>query len=299
MVSQHPPTQVKNTASSSLADLRGRIDAIDESMHRLLMERGEIIDALIQAKKSHEAGSAFRPQREADMMRKLAERHHGSLPMEIVESLWRTIIGTFTWLQMPYSVHADTSLGTDVVRDIARFHFGFSVPLLTHALPDDVINAVAQSTGDLGIIRFETLSKTPWWKTLEPHHSPKIIARLPFIERDEAAKRAHPVGEPAFVISHPLDEGQAQDSILLSVSFDGAMSLQDVLYLNAEISFNGFDIVTSVVVDGATHCLIDVDCRDERHNPAQRLRECLHNTQYPSLKNIVNVGSHAARFRVL
>ena len=48
----------------SLADLRQEIDRIDEAMHRLLMERGTIIDRLIASKKASKAGlsSAFRPR---------------------------------------------------------------------------------------------------------------------------------------------------------------------------------------------------------------------------------------------
>ena len=53
----------------SLAELRREIDRTDESMHRLLMERGEIIDRLISVKQTQESGSAFRPAREAEMMR--------------------------------------------------------------------------------------------------------------------------------------------------------------------------------------------------------------------------------------
>src|SRR5256714_13026387 len=94
----------------SLADLRRDIDRIDENMHRLLMERGEIIDRLIAVKKSEETGSAFRPAREADMMRRLVERHHGILPLDTAESIWRVIIATFTYVQAAFSVHADLSV---------------------------------------------------------------------------------------------------------------------------------------------------------------------------------------------
>ena len=49
-----PPDAPKPT----LADLRREIDRIDEAMHRLLMERGDIIDTLIATKKTVESGSA-------------------------------------------------------------------------------------------------------------------------------------------------------------------------------------------------------------------------------------------------
>ena len=52
-------------APPSLAELRKEIDTIDEGMHRLLMQRGDIVDRLIQVKQTQEVGSAFRPAREA------------------------------------------------------------------------------------------------------------------------------------------------------------------------------------------------------------------------------------------
>jgi hypothetical protein len=45
----------------SLANLRQEIDTIDAQMHSLLMQRGDIIDRLIQVKQTQEVGSAFRP----------------------------------------------------------------------------------------------------------------------------------------------------------------------------------------------------------------------------------------------
>src|ERR671925_552703 len=87
--------------------------------------RGEIIDRLIAVKKTQESGSAFRPSREAEMMRRLVQRHRGILPLDTVESIWRVIIATFTYVQAPFSVHADVSISETAMRDSARFHFGF------------------------------------------------------------------------------------------------------------------------------------------------------------------------------
>ena len=59
-------------AEPSLADLRREIDRLDAAMHDLLIERGTIIDRLIAVKKTQDSGSAFRPGREAAMMKVLA-----------------------------------------------------------------------------------------------------------------------------------------------------------------------------------------------------------------------------------
>ncbi|MBX9711144.1 MAG: chorismate mutase [Xanthobacteraceae bacterium] len=179
----------------SLQDLRREIDTIDEQVHRLLMQRGDIIDRLISVKQTQEVGSAFRPAREADMMRRLVARHRGILPLDTVESIWRVIISTFTYVQAPFSVHADLSSGESAMRDSARFHFGFTVPFLAHFSAAAAVDAVAKSRGDLALVSAAG-SQTPWWTALEPTSAPKIIARLPFVERAD-----HPAALPVFVVS--------------------------------------------------------------------------------------------------
>src|SRR5215216_893020 len=176
----------------TLADLRREIDRIDEAMHRLLMERGDIIDRLIAVKQTQESGSAFRPAREADMMRRLVERHRGILPLDTAESIWRVIIATFTYVQAPYSVHADLSAGDPAMRDSARFHFGFTVPFVPHMGSAGVVQAVSSSKGDLGLVPASAVAGAgAWWSMLELPDAPKIIARLPFVER-----RDHPAALP-------------------------------------------------------------------------------------------------------
>jgi chorismate mutase len=179
----------------SLGELRKEIDRIDETMHHLLMERGQIIDRLIATKGTQESGSAFRPAREADMMRRLVQRHKGILPLDSVESIWRVIIATFTHVQAPFSVHADLSAGDAMMRDSARFHFGFTVPYVPHAGAAGVVEAVSESKGDLGLVpAFATGGA--WWTALEFDSAPKIIARLPFIDRAD-----HPAPLKVFVVS--------------------------------------------------------------------------------------------------
>jgi chorismate mutase len=199
-----------------LQEMRRDIDRIDLAIHRLLMERGEIIDHLIAIKARQGGGSAFRPGREASMMRAMAERHRGLLPLDTVEGIWRIIISTFTYVQANYSVHADVSGGDSAMRDSVRFHFGFTVPFLTHNGPRAVIEAVARSGGDLGMVRLDSgPSSGPWWDALAEADAPKIIARLPFVERPD-----HPAGMPAFVLSQPLAEAAATEVRIRAIQMD-------------------------------------------------------------------------------
>jgi chorismate mutase len=216
------PTYQCNMATkppaSSLDELRKEIDRLDEAMHRLLMERGEIIDRLIEVKKSQETGgSAFRPAREAEMMRRLVGRHEGILPLDTVESIWRVIIATFTYVQAPFSVHADLSAGDVLMRDSARFHFGFTVPFVPHMGAAGVVAAVSESIGDLGLVpAFPVASAGAWWNALEFDTAPKIIARLPFVERPD-----HPAALPVFVVSHVAADAMAMETSVWSIRVSG------------------------------------------------------------------------------
>ncbi len=200
----------------TLADLRAEIDRIDAEMHALLIERGRVIDRLIEIKTRQGGGSAFRPAREASMMRAIVKRHRGRLPVDTVESIWRVIISTLTYVQAPYRVHIDVSRGDAGMRDSARFHFGFTVPCVPHFGAQAVIDAVGASGGDLGMFALDgSPGAGAWWTQLAPTEAPKIIARLPFVERAD-----HPAGMPVFVISKPLADGAARDVVLESVTLD-------------------------------------------------------------------------------
>ncbi len=202
--------------AASLAKLRVEIDRIDADMHSLLMERGRIIDSLIAIKAKQGGGSAFRPAREASMMRALVERHRGLLPLDTVEGIWRIIISTFTYVQSPYSVHVDVSRGDSGMRDSARFHFGFTVPCVPHMSAAGVIEAVSAGEGDLGMFALDGgPGAGAWWLRLAGQNAPKVIARLPFVERAD-----HPAGMPVFVIAKPLADGGARDVVLEAITLD-------------------------------------------------------------------------------
>jgi chorismate mutase len=269
------------TPPPTLADLRREIDRIDEAMHRLLMERGQIIDTLIATKKTAESGSAFRPAREADMMKRLVERHRGLLPLDTVESIWRVIIATFTYVQAPFSVHADLSAGEAAMRDTARFHFGFTVPFATHMGAAGVVAAIAASRGDLGLVP-ATGASGAWWTALEGHDAPKIIARLPFVERAD-----HPAGLQVFAIARPNPDALVTDVETWSVRVAGwGPAVSRALDPSAEViavpdrAFDGAALLVSVP-KGGIDALVAVMVKAGA-----------------SVRSKALVGSHATRYTV-
>jgi chorismate mutase len=270
------------TQPPPLAELRAEIDRIDAEVHRLLMERGDIIDRLIKVKKTSESGSAFRPAREADMMRRLVERHRGILPLDTVESIWRVIIASFTYVQAPFRVHVDMSAGEAAMRDSERFHFGFTVPLIGHMGAGGVVANVAASKGDLGLVP-ATAGSSAWWSALEGDDGPKIIARLPFVERPD-----HPAGLPVLAIARPHPDAIIADVTIWSLKVSGwsgkaaraASTIADLIAI-PEGTFDGAALLASVpqgkTIDDITAAL---------------------RTAGVSVRSQALVGSHATRYMV-
>jgi len=266
----------------TLADLRVDIDRIDAAMHALLMERGTIIDRLIAVKARQGGGSAFRPGREAAMMREIVRRHTGHLPVDTVESIWRIIISTFTYVQAHYSVHADIMGGDAHMRDSVRFHFGFTVPFVAHNGALGVIESVAQAMGDLGMIRVEghTLAGAWWLKLVEPD-APKIIARLPFVERPD-----HPAGMPVFLLSKPLNEAAARDTVLYSLCVE---RWRDAI--PAQLGALDGEIIGNAAIANGLSLLVSLPGTIEH----AQITSALTATGAGDLR-IAEVGSHAARY---
>src|SRR5271155_3601544 len=267
----------------SLADLRREIDRIDASMHALLIERGEIIERLIAVKKTEESGSAFRPAREAEMMKRLVDRHHGNLPLETAESIWRVIISTFTYVQAPFAVHADLSAGDALMRDSARFHFGFTVPFVPHMGAANVVQAVTASKGDLALVpAFATAGAGPWWTALEFEAAPKIIARLPFVERAD-----HPAAMPLLVVSRVAADAMVTETEVWSMRVSGwSAASVNAVTKTADIiavpdqAFDGAALLVSVPrggIDAVTKALVGIGA---------------------SIRSAALVGSHATRYTV-
>jgi chorismate mutase len=273
-----------DTQPPSLADLRKEIDRIDEAMHTLLMQRSDIIDRLIRVKKTQDSGSAFRPAREAEMMRRLVQRHRGILPLDTAESIWRVIIATFTYVQAPFSVHADLSAGDAAMRDSARFHFGFTVPFVPHIGAAGVVEAVSESKGDLGLVPALSVAGTgAWWTALEFESAPKIIARLPFVERPD-----HPAAMPVFAISRADPETMVTEVAIWSIRVSGwsARTAREIAALADLLA------VPDRAFDGAA-LLVSLPAE----HPLEEITGALRKSG-ASVRSCALVGGHATRYTV-
>jgi hypothetical protein len=176
------------------------------------------------------------------------------------------------------------------MRDSARFHFGFTVPFVAHFSAAAAVDAAARSRGDLALVS-ATSSMAPWWLPLEAPGSPKIIARLPFIERAD-----HPAALPVFVISRVADDAMVTDIEMWSIRVSGwnaavarAVSpFADVVAV-PDGTFDGAALLVSVATAS------DADARGPE--PLEKIRATLV-AAGASVRSSALVGSHAARYTV-
>jgi hypothetical protein len=80
-----------------------------------------------------------------------------------------------------------------------------------------VVAAVSESKGDLGLVPASAVAGAgAWWSALEFDAAPKIIARLPFVERAD-----HPAAMPVFVLSRVAADAMATEAAVWSIRVSG------------------------------------------------------------------------------
>lgn len=178
-------------------DLRTRVDEIDMRIHEALMERAEVETALQNASGGTAvAALTYRPDRDADSVRQMLERHRGTLPIAAVEQIWRDIICACTLHGAETVIYLDGGAELIDMLDLARFYFGFSTELDPCSDASDVVDAVGLSSGSaIGLVALNDRADLPWWRGLSETGA-LVRARLPFVMLDE-----RPADLPALVLS--------------------------------------------------------------------------------------------------
>jgi chorismate mutase/prephenate dehydratase len=194
-------TAVRTLRRATLDDLRAEIDAIDDSLHDLLMRRAGLAGDIARLKAKAPAGASgplFRPGREAAIVRRILARHKGPFPPAALVRIWREVIGALLRLQGPLSV-ATASTG---LNELARDHFGTVATVRAQATSFAAIRAVSAARATVAVVPWPatTDSERPWWLVLAKSKAPRVVAALPALsgkEHPEALAVAAMTPEPS------------------------------------------------------------------------------------------------------
>lgn len=198
-----------------LQSLRQKIDAIDNSLHDLIMERTQVVEEVRLVKQGEKI--KIRPAREAEIIYRLIGRHKGPFPKQELARIWRELIVATLRFEGPFSVAVSESDHKTGYWDLARDQYGSFTPTTKHHSHKSVVNAVRDQTATVGILPMPKTNDTEhWWPfLLSDKTSPVLImARLPFIPGDNSNKLN---GFDALVISTVPQEKTGRDHSFLTI----------------------------------------------------------------------------------
>ena len=145
--------------STDLSNIRDRIDDVDARIHALLNERARFAQLVgISKTASGKAVDFYRPEREADVLRKALKRNQGPLRDEEIARLFREIMSACLAQQEPLKVAFLGPEGTFTQAAVIK-HFGSSVRALPLAAIDEVFHEVEGGIADFGVVPIENSSE--------------------------------------------------------------------------------------------------------------------------------------------
>lgn len=143
----HPPT-------IDLNDLRQRIDSIDSQLLALISERAGCAQQVAQVKMANGESSFYRPEREAQVLRRVMEQNQGPLSDEEMARLFREVMSACLALERVIKVAYLGPEGT-FTQEAAFKHFGQSANCVPMAAIDEVFREVAAGAADYGVVPVE------------------------------------------------------------------------------------------------------------------------------------------------
>ncbi len=149
----------KPAGAADLGDIRERIDSVDARIHALLNERARFAQLVgISKSASGKAVDFYRPEREAEVLRKALERNEGPLRNEEIARLFREIMSACLAQQEPLKVAFLGPEGTFTQAAVLK-HFGASVRSLPLPAIDEVFHEVEGGIADFGVVPIENSSE--------------------------------------------------------------------------------------------------------------------------------------------
>lgn len=149
--------------SDELKKCREKIDAIDDRMLELVSERAALAHTIGSLKNG---GPIYRPEREAQVLRRLLAQNPGPLPDEAVTAIFRTVMSNCRALEKELCVAFLGPLGTYSEEAASKQFGGLSNPVQCASI-DEVFRAVEAGKADYGVVPVENSTEGAIGRTLD------------------------------------------------------------------------------------------------------------------------------------
>jgi len=161
--------QPSKQEQAELLALRDKIDDIDGKIGDLISARAGCAQQVAEIKKRYSNGEEpkfYRPEREAQVLRKAMERNKGPLHNEEFARLFREIMSACLALESPVKVAYLGPEGT-YTQQAALKHFGHSAKAVSLAAIDEVFREVASGAAHYGVVPVENSTEGVVTHTLD------------------------------------------------------------------------------------------------------------------------------------
>ncbi len=148
--------------SDELQNLRAEIDGIDDELLKLISRRAQRAQAIGRLKQ----GSVYRPEREAQILRRIKDANPGPLSSETAARLFREIMSACLALEKPLTVAYLGPQGT-FTQAAAQKQFGHAAQTADCASIDEVFRKVAARQTDYGVVPVENSTEGAIGRTLD------------------------------------------------------------------------------------------------------------------------------------
>ncbi|UTW02540.1 prephenate dehydratase [Amphritea atlantica] len=150
--------------------LRDQIDSIDQQIHTLLNDRARCAQSVAEVKERYQQGDReavfYRPEREAQVLRRVMQRNQGPLADHEVARLFREIMSVCLALEKPMHVAFLGPEGT-FTQQAASKHFGHSAHCIPFNSNDEVFREVESGGAHYGVVPIENSSEGVVTHTLD------------------------------------------------------------------------------------------------------------------------------------
>jgi chorismate mutase/prephenate dehydratase len=198
-----------------LDEIRARIDALDEQIQDLIGQRAAAAREVAQIKLAADENTHFyRPEREAEVLRRVMERNRasaGPLADEEMARLFREIMSACLALEQPLEIAFLGPAGT-FTQAAALKHFGHSVHTRSLGSIPDVFREVESGSCQYGVVPVENSTEGVISHTLDMfmrsplHICGEVMLRIQHHLLGQDAERA----SPSLVYSHQQSLAQCR-----------------------------------------------------------------------------------------
>jgi len=167
----------QQTIDPALAELRQQIDAIDDQVLALLNQRAACAQRVAEIKQAQgEVETFYRPEREAEVLRRIAANNTGPLSNEAAVRFFREVMSACLALEKPLTVAFLGPEGT-FCQQAAYKHFGHAIQAQPFPAIDEVFRAVESGACQFGVVPVENSTEGVITHTLDSFlNSPLLIA---------------------------------------------------------------------------------------------------------------------------